>query len=394
VKRLRFIGACSIAFSWLVAAACGDDDAIVRGRLDGGTSSDAAADVGTGCNVTPPATYDSPTFETNAAQELALRKALDDFLAPMKTVEAQSADGGVPTPVTKAQLEQGYAAGTPSVKSASTEYFQNKVTAWIGAYDLAITDGIYTPATPDGGDKGGRYGGYIFDATGLDLHQAIENGTYGAAFYAEAAALVASGTITVGTIDRLVAVFGAHPSFPNSPDAPQNRDVFAAAHAARRDSKDAANPGPYQRIRSAILKARAYVEAGDRCKAERDAVLKLFLREWERSSYGTVIYDLNDVTTRLIASTTDLGPVLHTYGEAVGLIAGFRTIPQDSRIITDAQIDGLLSRVFAPDGGPVEVFKVKTSPLEVVSRFGQAIADIKTVYSLSDAEVEAFKKKY
>ena len=121
---------------------------------------------------------------------------------------------------------------------------------------------------------------------------------------------------------------------------------------------------------------------------ERDAALKIFLHEWEKSSYATVIYDFNDITARLIASTLDYGPVLHAYGEAVGLIAGFKTIPQDRRVITDAQIDSLLQKIFAPDGGQVEVHKVKTNAVEATAHLRDAITDIKGIYGMSDAEVD------
>jgi hypothetical protein len=384
------------AVALLVSAACGDEEATVRGRLDAGPEASASsdADSASACGVTPPSTYESPTFETNAAQELGIRKAFDDFLAPMRTVETQIVDGGTPTAITKAQLDALYGAGTPSVKATTTPYFQAKVEAWLQAYETAVANGTYSPDAPDGGGTGGRLGGYIFDPTGLDLHQAIESGTYSAAFYADGVSVIGTGSITTGTIDRLVAAFGAHPSFPNNPEAPQNRDVNAAAHAAQRDSKDVANPGPYQRIRGALIKAKAYVEAGERCKAERDAALQIVLHEWEKSNYATVIYDLNDITARLIATTSDYAPLLHEFGEAVGLISGFKTIAPDKRIITDAQIDSLLQRVLAPDGGPVEAYKLKANPVDVVSRFGQAITDIKGIYSFSDAEVEAFKKKY
>src|SRR5438045_2253359 len=83
---LFFLAACACAGALAVGSACGDDTALVRPRLDGGTDDGAAAEAGNACNVSFPSTYESPTFETNAAQELGLRKAFDDFLAPMRSV--------------------------------------------------------------------------------------------------------------------------------------------------------------------------------------------------------------------------------------------------------------------------------------------------------------------
>lgn len=388
---LAAFGAAAAAVA--VAAACSDDEGLVRNRLDG--SDAATADSGSSCGITIPTTYESPTFETNAAQELALRHELDEFLAPMVAVEAQLAADAAATPVTYAQLNALWSAGTPSVKTTTTAYYQAKVAAWLTAYGMAVTDGAYVadvPDVPDGGDQGGALGGHVFDAYGVDLLQAIEKGSYAAAFYNQAASLIAIGPITTGTIDRLVASFGASPAFPNNDNAAQNRDVLAAAFAARRDSKDVANPGPYQRIRTALIKAKASVEAGAKCDADRDAALVVFLAQWEQSTYASVVYDFNDIIAKLSAS--DFPGALHEYAEAVGFVSSFKTISQSRRIITDAQIDNLLQQIYAADGAPVEAYKLKTTPIDAVSRLQQGIGTIKGIYGFSDAQIESFKQNY
>src|SRR5262249_3517450 len=155
MKTFRWLAVASSVVSLFVGAACGDDEAIVRGRLDGGLDGNTAVnDGGLSCGATPPSTYESPTFETNAAQELGLRNAFDHVLAPMKNVEAQL-DGGSPTPITKAQLDALYSAGTPSVKATTTSYFQEKVEAWLTSYEVAVAAGVYTPDVPAAGAKGG-----------------------------------------------------------------------------------------------------------------------------------------------------------------------------------------------------------------------------------------------
>jgi len=165
--------------------------------------------------------------------------------------------------------------------------------------------------------------------------------------------------------------------------------VLVAALAARRDAKDAANPGPYQRIRRALVTAKAAVEAG--CTAERDAAIRLFFREWERATFASVVHDLQDVIARLAGAGTTDGALLHVFGEAVGLATGFKFTAGPHKIVTDAQLDGLLQRMFA---APSEAYKLKTSPVEAATRLQQAIGDIKGVYAFSDAEIESFKKSY
>ena len=385
---LAAVGAAAAALA--LAAACSDDEGLVRDRID--ASASTVLDSTSSCGIAIPATYESPTFETNAAQELQLRQELEAFLAPMVTVEAQLAADAGATPVTRAQLDALWSAGMPSVKTTTTAYYQSKVAGWLTAYGAAVTDGAYVADVPDGGDQGGALGGYIFDAYGVDLHQAIEKGSYAAAFYNQAVSLIAFGSITTGTIDRLVASFGASPAFPNNDNATQNRDVLAAAYAARRDSKDVANPGPYQRIRAALIKAKASVEAGPKCDADRDAALAVFLAQWEQSTYASVVFDFNDIIKKLSAS--DVPGALHSYGEAIGFISSFKTISQSRRIITDAQIDNLLQQVYAADGAPVEAYKLKTTSIDAVSRLQAGIGVIKGIYAFSDAQIESFKQSY
>lgn len=385
---LALTGAAAAAI--VVAAACSDDEGVVRPRLD----PDATADSGNGstCGITLPTTYSSPTYETNAAQELQLRQELAAFLAPFDAVEAQLAADAAATPVTAAQLNALWAAGTPSVKTTTTAYYQEKISVWLTAYELAVKDGAYVVDAPDGGDRGGALGGRIHDAYGVDLRQAIEKGTYAAAFYNQAVSLIALGPITTGTIDRLVAAFGASPAFSNNDNAPQNRDVLTAAFAARRDSKDASNPGPYQRSKAALIKAKASVEAGSICDTDRDTALAFFLRQWEIATYASVVYDFNDIITRLGAG--DIPGALHEYAEAIGFIASFKTIAPTRRVINDAQIDDLLQRVLAPDGAPIEAYKLKTATIDVVQRLVQGINSIKAIYGFSDAEIEGFKQNF
>jgi hypothetical protein len=373
------------------SAACGDDEALVRDRLPGSGDGSADGEGGPTCGLMLPDGYSSPTFETNASEELRLRKAFDDFLAPMNTVEAQAADGGTPTAITKAVFDPLYAGGNPSLQATTTAYYRDRVNGWLVAYETALKDGPYVPDVPDGGDKGGVFGGFVFDPTGIDLRQVIEKGTISAAFYNQAQSLIASGAVTVGTVDRLIAAFGAHPSFPNNAGAQQNRDVNAAANASLRDSKLASDPGPYQRIRTALITAKAAIEAGPRCDGDRDAALKTFLAQWERSNYATVIHDLHDVIAKL--ATPDAA-VFRTLGEAVGLAAGFKTIPQERRIITDVQIDSLLEKLFAREGAPAEIYKLKTSSIAAASQLQQAITDIQQIYGFTSADLEAFKKNF
>ncbi|MBX3191282.1 MAG: hypothetical protein KF819_30070 [Labilithrix sp.] len=392
MRKLRVVFLASAA-AGMLAAACGDDDNVVRNRPDGGVVDagpiDAAPDAANPCDITLPPTYDSPGYDTNAAVELGLRNKLDAFLKPMRDAENDFADGGAPAPVTKAQLVTLYTDGNPNIKGITTVFYQPKVDAWFGEYEEAFTAGPFTPTDPPPA-KGGTYGKWVMSARAVDLHQAIEKGTYVAGFYNHALGVLSSGPITEATIDRLIAAFGAHPSFPGDPAALQNKDVNSAALAARR-SRDPALTGPYVKMKQAAIKAKASIAAGAKCAADRDAAIKTFLSEWERSSYATVIFDFNDIIADKL-SPGKFAEALHAYGEGIGLIAGFRTIPQDRRIVTDAQIDKMLSDALSPVTAASEAFKLQTASVQAAAGLQQVMSDIKTIYGFSDAEIASFKK--
>lgn len=393
--KARALAFGSLLLPVVVALACGEDEATVRDTPDSGTS-DGGGETGptSPCGVAIPSTYESPQYETNAAAELALRNSFRAYQMPMVDVETSLApDGGTRPPVSKAQVVALWQAGNPSVRSISSAYLVGRTDAWLTQYEAAGT-GTWTPAEPPPA-TGGAYGRWVLGPTGFDLRQGTEKAAYGGAFYFYAVSLVTAGGLTAGTVDRLVAIFGAHPSFPNNPTAPTNPDVFAAAYAARRDAKDPGNLGPYQKIKRALIVAKATITAGETCNADRDAAFRVFFEEWEKSSYATAVFYLNDTQARLGANTLEQRQAaLHAYGEALSIMIGFKAVVSPYRKITDAQIDDLLTTGYYPEGQPGEIYKLVTNSAAAVLKLGEMITKIKTVYGFTDAEINAFKTDF
>src|SRR5262249_38190596 len=103
-----------------VVTACGDDDALVRLRLDGGPdatfATDGSGEGGTlGCGVTLPTTYESASFATNAAIEIAMAGHFEAIQAKMKETEGTSS-----LQVAAADLKALYGEGAPSLRAVST----------------------------------------------------------------------------------------------------------------------------------------------------------------------------------------------------------------------------------------------------------------------------------
>lgn len=319
--------------------------------------------------------YDEQGFANNAAVELQLRAQLRALLKVMRDAEANLANQ--PTAV---QLRALFDAGTASVRSIATPYIAAKVDGWFD--EFAAAAGKTWSPTPTPGETGGLYGRYIFSARGTDLRQAVEKGLFAGALYHHALTIVGAD-VDRRSLDRLLAIYGSHPSFPADTAAATNPDEFVASYAVRRDKDAPRPPGPYTKIKQAFIGAQAALSKGAVCAAELETKLGEIFNEWERSQFATVIFYLDDAAKKLNASEVsdaDKSSALHGYGEAVGFVDGWRTLPTTRRKISDAQIDELLGLLGAPPSGPVSSLALLTETAATLPKLGQAIALIRSIY--------------
>ena len=371
------------------AAACGEDTALVRPRLDAGGLDAETPDAPGGdsgalaCGAVVPTTYESAAFAQNAAVEIALAQRFAELGEKMRSAEGAS---GV-TDVTANDLKAIYSAGAPSLRAVSTTEAQALVDAYFADFEAAMGNAWEPPlADQDGGaPSGGKYGDAIFDATGIHLRAATERTLLGGAFYNHVLGLVAS-PITDATIDKLVAAFGASPTFANrtGPDAGADADRLIAERASRLEAAMSPAPGPYSTMKGALLRMKAAVKGGESCKADLDEAVTTFLAEWERTTYASAISSLSAAVSSA-ANPTAGATTLHAFGDAVGFVQSFRGVGR--RKITDVQIDAVLTKV-----GADTAFKLVTSPGDRSLKLNEAINDIQLYEGFSPAEVEAFKK--
>lgn len=393
-RKLSLVLALGVAAA---VAACGDDDNIVRERPDGGSaeaSIDAAVEAGPGtlaCGVTVPATYESPNFAVNAKAELDMKARFTELQQKMK-----SAEGTGTAVVTAAELNAIFTAGTPSLRFVSTAAAQARVDDYITQFGaIAVAGGkTWTPADATaeaGAPNGGKYeSANIFSATGVDLREGIAKTLLGGALYNHAVAL-STGAITEATVDQFLAVFGATTKLANRTDADaglDEKDELVAEYAARRDSKVGA-PGPYRKIKGALLVAKAAAAGGEKCRADLDAALKVYFKEWEKASYLTVIFYLNAAASSATANPIKGAAALQGFGEAAGFVQSFKGIPQDRRLITDAQIDKLADSI-----GAATPYKLVTDTASRLVAFNDAFLQIGAIYGLTSLEIEEAKKTY
>jgi hypothetical protein len=230
------------------------------------------------------------------------------------------------------------------------------------------------------------------------LEQLVEKGQFGATHYNHAVSLL-SGTITPATVDKLIAIFGATPSFSNSGSNkvdPNIRDRASANYAARR-SKGADNNSLYAQMKANFIKLQAAVKGGEAFNKERDEAVAALKLTWEKIIAATVINYCHSTTSTLSNSNlTDAqkGSGLHAYGECVGFIHGWLTIPQAHKKITDTQIEEILTLLNAPRNGTPTSYKFVTDGANELPKLQQIIDKLQTIYGFSPQDIIDFKSNW
>jgi hypothetical protein len=118
---------------------------------------------------------------------------------------------------------------------------------------------------------------------------------------------------------------------------------------------------------------------------------------WEKSNAATVINYLHSTTSKLSqteVSPEDVGSALHAYGEAVGFLHGWRTLPAGERIITDNEIDEILELIYAPQNATATSYRLAQEPFATLPQLGQAIERLQGIYGFSEQEIEDFRKNW
>ncbi len=341
-----------------------------------------------------PSTYDGANFDINASVQAAVL----DRLASL-TREAQK--GRNPSVVVnKTDLDNLFRAGNPSLASIITSYYKARLEGtggWFEELAKASGQGTYSPGPPTG--EGGVLGGYLFDENGLEIEQLIEKGQFGATLYKHALDLIDAGNFDEAFVDKLLAIYGAKPNFANSGsnNVPANaRDRFAANYAARRsDIND--NNSLYIQIKNQFIKLQAAVRAGSAYNQERNEAISQIKLLWEKAIAATAInYCHSVIATLSQTNPTDAqkGSALHALGEAIGFIHGFRTIPQNHKKITDAQIDEILLLFNAPSNATPTCYLFVTDAINQLPKLQQAIAKLQNIYGFTNAEIESFKNNW
>jgi hypothetical protein len=340
--------------------------------------------------LTIPSQYDSTSFITNTATERSVLAALSE------QVKEANRGRGQGVVVLRTALENLYTTGSPSLKAVSTTYFAGKMEGSGGFMDelAKSSGGTFTPGDTSG--QGGKFGPYLFDEFGLEHEQLIEKGQFGAVLYKHATDLMA-GNINVTTSDKLLAIFGTTPLFPNTNNASKTPapDRFMANYAARRDKND--GQGLYSQMKAALIKLQAATKAGADYQQEQQEALATIADVWDRINVATIINYCHQATASLNKTNptdADKSSALHALGEGIGFAHGWKTIPTKYRKISDAQIDEILVLLKAPPNGNAAVYKFATNPVSELPKLQQVITKLKDLYGFSNQQIEDFKNNW
>jgi hypothetical protein len=302
------------------------------------------------CDVTP-SSWAAPEWETNAKDALALRERLLALTGAtlMRGAETGTVNLSVP------DLTAAYEAGTPSLKSATSTFFNGVVTdafeefveaTGAGAQSLVDSGGNWTP-----GAEGGIWttNTRAFNEGGLEIRQVLDKALFGGAALYNYAVGLTTGSISEATIDAIAAAFGTNPNLNpgRSSDAVvENRNFHSANYLYQM--------GLYAEARQALIDAKAYA-ADERCTEHRDSALKTFFQTWEKGLFVRYLFYANKAATGMATATTDdlRGTALHDLAEGLGLAFGFSGVPAPTsgplagtgRKMTDARIATVLEAV-------------------------------------------------
>lgn len=340
--------------------------------------------------LTIPNHYDSTTYYNDALVSLTLRSQLNQLVNAIKA-------GRTPgTTVNFNTVSELYTTGGPSLKDATTAYYQTQLEGTQGYFsELCKASGnSYTPGTPQG--EGGVFGGYLFDENGLEMEQLIEKGLFGALSYYQAFQFLNQPNLS--NLNKALAIYGAHPSFPNTPTASKTAfpDVHMANYAARRSDTNNTRSF-YETMKKSFIKAQAAIKGGSDYNKERNEAIADIKLNWEKVNAATIInYCHSIVATMSLTETSDAqkASALHAYGECVGFLHGWRQLPADSKKITDAEIDTLLALLLATPNQTPQSYKFITEPLTYLPNLVQVISQLKSIYQFSTTDIESFRNNY
>lgn len=200
--------------------------------------------------------------------------------------------------------------------------------------------------------------------------------------------------MTAATVDNMLCIYGAHPTFPNTNTIANTNypDAFIALYAARRD-RVTVSSGLYRQIKTEFITLKAAVNAGSNYTQEKnEAIANLKLLQ-EKALMATVINYVNSAKTKLnVASppVSDKAGAIHDLSECVGFVHGFKAVATTQRKITDAQISDILESLKSPLVGSTTMYEFANTPSATIISLEDLMNYIQAIYGFTQTEMDGF----
>lgn len=331
-----------------------------------------------------PTTYDSTGWTSNTTEQYLVRQKITDLLNLIKSAKTEA------TVLSEAEMLAIYTPIETYVNPTVTDRFRELI-----RLSAAASGHTYSwQADPGANGSGGVYDGRLYDAYGRDLKEFVEKGLFTSVLYYQALQLM-NGTVTQATVDKIVALYGANPSFTNGSTTAADRDVFVAGYAARRDKND--GNGLYSQFKKSALKAKAAAADPSKYGTQLSEALATMRILWEKAMMATAInYAYSTIgaltSTNLTDSSRSAG--MHTYGECAGIVDGYQSVNSSDRIASAGNIQLMLTQLMIPaNQSPMcyTFWQQTQSTIQSVENFTRTVQG---TYGFSDAEMTDFKSNW
>lgn len=339
--------------------------------------------------LTLPSSYESHDFDSNAYLEFQLTDRFSGLVSLMKQGE---------NPANTLDLNTLLAAwkdgGSNSLK-ANAGMMANEVENRSFPELVKHSGKTYHPDYGDTATLGGVFQARLLNEGAFEILQGIDKGSYAGLFLHQILELK-KDLIDLKTLDRMLALYGAHPSFPNTPTAANTSfpDKYIANYTSRRDKNDGS--GYYSRIKTEFLTLQAAILAGDEYANEKEAAFVRLIHTMEKALAATSInymYSAIDKLSKTNPNDADKAGALHDLSEALGFMQGFSSLNSPYLHINQAQILTLMGHM-QYDGQSYAFYKFTNSPMTALPELLKAIDLLQGIYGFSPAEMNDFKTNW
>ncbi len=336
-----------------------------------------------------PSSYSSVEYDTNTYQERQLSQRFSNLVSAIKLGENPSTTLDLNTLISV--WNEG---GSNSLKAHA---------GWMGGHventcfpELVKHSGkIYHPDFGDTATLGGVFQSRLLNEGAFEILQGVDKGAYAGLFLYQILELK-KGNFDQKTLDRMLALYGAHPSFPNTPTVANTTfpDKYIANYASRRDKND--GTGLYTTIKTEFLTLQAAIRAGDDYAVEKEAAFTRLVQDMEKALAATSINYMNSAIAKLSKTNptdADKAGALHDLSEALGFIQGFSNLNSPYITIGNDQIL-TLQGYLQVNGTKYSYYKFTNDRVNTLPDLLTAIDMLKTIYGFTPSEMNDFKTNW